>query len=82
MILLTFPKAQKHSLRQYIISLEPGENSRIDVENGNGNYRYNVVIVLFLYFIGSDAESAVGENNTKVQFGPEKTDQVHYTRFY
>jgi len=34
------------------------------------------------FVLGPDAEGAVGEDNTKVQFRSEKTDQVHHTRFH
>lgn len=35
-----------------------------------------------MIFLGSDAESTNGENNTKVQFRPQKTNKIYYTWFY
>lgn len=46
------------------------------IENGD---RGRKVVVVFL---GPDAEGAVGENYTKVQFRRQKADQIHHTRFH
>lgn len=47
-----------------------------DIENDDCGRK--VVVV----FLGPDAEGAVGENYTKVQFRRQKADQIHHTRFH